>query len=464
MIVRDLLGTGTPAVAFASVDLAFDRFGESLTLVTLQKAIPRIRGDAKVGDDPEDVDFLAAQRLGCWLNQSIELGYQSCAKLLLANGADPNNDYQDADLATEQGHVFGRPLAIAAEAEDAEIAKLLIDHGAILPPRGSWEDETNDGLSCGHALLCAAAEHPHLVSFARRLIDEGAHPEECGNAGAKPLARALAANNIDMAALFLEHGARLFMESMREMSDPHWDTQLNHAAKSWSVDTVEWLLSVEPEFRGSPRLKGRALTESIRARNIPAIELLVARAARISEIHITESLNHNLPLAIVRLLIKHATTDEAGEENWAVERAFDMAARQGKVEILRCFLHEDGMKPKWLSIAAVVLGRVECVQLMLAAGADPNTPASAERFGNALYHAAKKGSMELVQLLLAHGAIINHTPRQCGDALQIAAERGHESIARLLLARGAEVRPSGMSPFAKGVIQRFLGEAERTEN
>ena len=466
MIVRDLLGTGSPAVAFASVDLAFDRFGEKLTLLILQKAIPRIRGDAEVGDDPEDVEYLAAQRLGNWLNQSIELGYQSCVRLLLAEGADPNHDYHGEHLVTELGHICGRPLAIAAEAEEAEIAEVLFDHGATLPPQDSRDDETNNHSSCGYMLLSAAAEHPHLVPFARRLLAEGVYPEERSNEEGTPLARALAANNLDMAALLLKHGACLFLGALNRDDDPHWDREVNLAARSWSVETVEWLLDADVILGESPRLKGMALTESIRGRNVPVIELLVARGASVLEIHIVESFNNDLPLSVVRLLIRHATTDECGEEDWAVEKALDMAARQGKIEVLRRLL-DDGIKPKHLSITAVKLGQVESVKLMLAAGADPNTRAKVQNFGNTLYHAAAMGSMELVRLLLAHGALVNHGSQYGGDATQIAVLAGHEEVVRLLLKHGADLRAidtTGMSPSAEALVQKLLREVGQAED
>ncbi|GIJ92153.1 hypothetical protein Asppvi_011129 [Aspergillus pseudoviridinutans] len=77
----------------------------------------------------------------------------------------------------------------------------------------------------------------------------------------------------------------------------------------------------------------------------------------------------------------------------------------------------------------------------LAEQADINYLGKGDRRRTALQHAVDIGNMELVNMLLAHGADINGAPARYGGAtaLQIAAIRGYLGIARRLIDLGADV-------------------------
>ncbi|BCS23623.1 uncharacterized protein APUU_40067A [Aspergillus puulaauensis] len=72
---------------------------------------------------------------------------------------------------------------------------------------------------------------------------------------------------------------------------------------------------------------------------------------------------------------------------------------------------------------------------------DINYLGAGENRRTALQHAVENGNMELVNLLLHHGANINSTPARDGGAtaLQIASIRGYLGIARRLIELGAEI-------------------------
>jgi ankyrin repeat protein len=55
-----------------------------------------------------------------------------------------------------------------------------------------------------------------------------------------------------------------------------------------------------------------------------------------------------------------------------------------------------------------------------------------ENGGTALIYAAIRGSVEVVQVLLQHGADVNARDRDSKTALTYAVERGHQDIARLI--------------------------------
>ena len=85
---------------------------------------------------------------------------------------------------------------------------------------------------------------------------------------------------------------------------------------------------------------------------------------------------------------------------------------------------------------AVWSGHIELVRLLLDHGADPNIP-HAEGLSTPLHYAAIKGQAAIAALLLDHGANINGVDRSGSTALHLAAARGYIDVVRLLIARKA---------------------------
>ena len=88
---------------------------------------------------------------------------------------------------------------------------------------------------------------------------------------------------------------------------------------------------------------------------------------------------------------------------------------------------------------AVAAGRIDIVQLLLDHGADPNLPE--EQFapkGKALYSAVYHRHYEIAKLLLEHGAFPNPPVESSGDALWVSREwRPDKRMEHLLLSYGA---------------------------
>lgn len=91
---------------------------------------------------------------------------------------------------------------------------------------------------------------------------------------------------------------------------------------------------------------------------------------------------------------------------------------------------------------AAFLGRLAAVELLLAAGADPNVSAANEMRVTALHAAAAQRdpvvSFALVRLLLGHGARVNVAQRGGWTPLHATAAHGPDEQVRLLLAHGAD--------------------------
>jgi ankyrin repeat protein len=86
-------------------------------------------------------------------------------------------------------------------------------------------------------------------------------------------------------------------------------------------------------------------------------------------------------------------------------------------------------------------GHLEIVQLLLNHGADVNIRRGDS--GTALQAASAIGYLEIVQLLLNHGADDNIQGEYYGTALQAASARGHLEIVQLLLNHGADINIQG---------------------
>jgi ankyrin repeat protein len=92
---------------------------------------------------------------------------------------------------------------------------------------------------------------------------------------------------------------------------------------------------------------------------------------------------------------------------------------------------------------AAAAGRMDIVQLLLEHGADPNLPEEqyAPR-GKALYNAVYNGHYEIAKLLLERGAFPNPPVESSGDALWISREwRPDKRMEQLLLSYGAKPAP-----------------------
>ena len=102
-------------------------------------------------------------------------------------------------------------------------------------------------------------------------------------------------------------------------------------------------------------------------------------------------------------------------------------------------LTESPEPPRSLQEAAAC-GNVEELKSLIAQGADVNGREDVLLLYTPLYHAAKNGHKEMVDLLLAKGAQVDvRRGFSGGTPLGYAAEEGHKEIAELLIAHGADV-------------------------
>jgi ankyrin repeat protein len=91
--------------------------------------------------------------------------------------------------------------------------------------------------------------------------------------------------------------------------------------------------------------------------------------------------------------------------------------------------------------AASYNGHIDIVQLLIGHGADVD--AQGGQFVNAFQAASFNGHINIVQLLIEHGANVNAQGGEYGGTLQVASFNGHIDIVQLLIGHGANVNAQG---------------------
>jgi uncharacterized protein len=124
--------------------------------------------------------------------------------------------------------------------------------------------------------------------------------------------------------------------------------------------------------------------------------------------------------------------------------AFSQASQAGDVEKLKVLLAEHpGLVGERSILERTPLheevrqGRLQAVDLLLAAGADVNAK---DKYGKTpLHETARLGHAGILEALLQNGAKVSAADEEWSTPLHEAATKGHADVARLLIARGAKV-------------------------
>ncbi|XP_054431424.1 ankyrin repeat and SOCS box protein 3 isoform X2 [Pteronotus mesoamericanus] len=143
-----------------------------------------------------------------------------------------------------------------------------------------------------------------------------------------------------------------------------------------------------------------------------------------------------------KLLKKGLSVDVADNRGWM---PIHEAAYHNSVECLRMLIHtdssEDYIRTKTFEgfsalHFAASRGHWKIVQILLEAGADPNATTLEET--TPLFLAVENGRIDVLRLLLRHGANVNGSHSMCGwNALHQATFQENAEIIKLLLKRGA---------------------------
>jgi len=348
------------------------------------------------------------------LQLAVEQGATELVTFLLNAGADVN-----APAATslkESNQSIGTTvLQIAVkyyEDTGIELVELLVNAGADVNASPYWDidrydDEIHEEPDTQYGITALqGAVQSGKIEVVRMLLEAGADinaPAANGPYGGKTaLQKAVAMGHIEVIQLLLTAGAEVNAPATRNRSTGR--TALQAAAETGKVELVQILLNYGADV------------------NAPGCSALPFAC---------QSMHTGSPPQVVSTLLA-AGADVNGES--AGQTALQAAIEVGQVEIIQMLLNAgadvNALGCVALSLAAETYPR-QVVPILLAAGADATT----EHGSAALVSVAEQGEVDLVRLLLAAGADVNYPHER--SALEAAISQGRDDVAEVLRSAGA---------------------------
>ena len=427
--------------------------------------------------------------LGWTLVEAILNKHNDITELLLKYGARVDHNFWFS--VPDQS-----PLVKAVGKGDADIVKLLLEHGA----------KQEMGLAITKAILNERAEIIQLLSEHGAQVDDDQF--ELGMFDEPPLVTASINGNTYIVKLLLQHGAKRYLgwalteailnrhndtvhvlvehgakvDNERDYYFVEQDPALLQAVVNGHNDSVKLLLK-----HGANQYLGDALAEAIFRKNIEIVKVLLEYSALedrddwldpplviasetgdtnivkllLDQDRAKEYLNSALAVAsreghseIIKLLLENgANIDDA---NALVE-----ASENGHTDVVQLLSIHGSSQHLPALIAASQRGHNEIIKILLEAGVKVNgvhTTVYGEQC--ALMSASKNGHIETVELLLQHGADINLKNKRGLSALMLASQNGHIKITELLLEHGAQVNLQDTDGLSALMLASKKGDTE----
>ncbi len=391
--------------------------------------------------------WLAARRL------ALE-AERACDDRVLLSGA-ASSDYAEHLLSLAK-RLRARPIRTLAAVTMARRSQLPGRIATILDPRTRRTDMTRSrwipfalstltlavliaSAQLVPATTAVAAELPedapvllHAaedgdVDLARRLLEEGADPDQASPGHGTPLIVAATRGDEELVRLLLDHGADVNRaETGRPRPTGLQRTALNGAARGGHAGVLRMLLDAGAEVDRRVSGDGTALIEAARGGHLESVELLLSAGADADR----KVSGDGSPLI----------SAARGGYSAVVERLLDAGANPNRT------VAGDGSP----LIAAMRSGDQATVNTLLDAGADPDLGVAGD--GNPLLAAAAQGAVELVEELIAYGADVEAAVSGDGNALIAAVRAGNEEAVEALLAAGARA-DAGVAGDGSALIQ-----------
>lgn len=364
-------------------------------------------------------------------------GNTKIVQLLLDAGADVNapagNKYGpmleealDEECDDEKRlECFPTPLQWAAEYENIEVVKLLLEGGADLdlcPTNGEEvelrrleiEISFNDTTAIRTALQAAVANGN--IILVQLLLDAGASANAPG-CGETALQLAARMNDINLVRTLLLHGADINAPA----NQYHGRTALQAAAETGGDELVQLLIDEGADIHAPAAFTGgkTALQAAAKSGNPILVQKLIGFGARVN-----------------------ASASFAGSFT-----AFQAAAGEGDVKIMTILLeagadinakaaHTAG---RTALQAAVEWDDISAVEFLIGAGAAVNGAPSTSQGMSALQASLQNQNTEITKLLLRNNANPNLYSTGGESPLQLATQYGSLSLIQSLIDAGAAV-------------------------
>lgn len=443
------LTTAAKIGSFRLVELFLDAGADVNAMGTTETALQAaaMKGDFDIAqlliDAGADVNATSP-----WTSSALQKAVMSknvaLVQILISRGADTN---------APNGAQKYTALQLAASENDQVLVDLLLTHGAldIIPSmlaasrRGHFkivESLFRFGKALNvssHGACESAALHAGIrcgeIAFVRKLLESGVPVNAMGIEDAihwtTGLELAVLGGNLGLVQLLISSGADVNAPAVGISGQ----TALQTAASTGNVQLLRLLLCAGADVNAaSYGISKTALTSAAAANNLEMVQLLLAYGADITEQRnavLKNAIQKRSSLELVRFLL------ELG-----VEKGFrycEMLAWEPgtdpNVELIQLLLDFDVLEKSHTLIGAIFKSDLALVELLLRFGADVNAVPLYDSCPYALGYAARFGSLEVMQLLLEHGANSQEKAR----ALQAVAQDGMLEAARLLLMSGADV-------------------------
>ena len=358
-------------------------------------------------------------------------GHAAVLDQLIKGGADPNR-------AVRAGET---PLMLAARTASADAVTVLLGAGAKVDAKETWNGQT--------ALMwAAAAGHAPVVQV---LIDHGADLRARSNAGTTPLVFAVRQGDLATVRALLAAGADV------KESRPDRATPLLVAVINGHADLVDLLLDkgADPNVEGGST---QLTVPGVRARPMALKQRTITNSERDSE-GVAQGNIFGRPL--------HAAVHVA---NWHLSDQF-IVVKIDRLRVIKALLAHGAdvnarlsmEEPRWSGaryrrhltgatafLLAAKSADVEVMRLLLAHGADPTistiektTPlmaAAGIAWASNQDRASESQVLDAVKLLVEeHGADVNKVSDLGETAMHAAAYRGANSVVQYLFDKGAKL-------------------------
>jgi len=375
---------------------------------------------AKV-NNTERLKFLIKRGPSTNLNIKDNRGRTACHWAAATNAVDALRLLVSAGIDTESEMDNGsRPLHVAVNNGRLESTKFFID----------LKVDINAETYFGSSALSFACDDNYF-DIALLLLQNGADPDNTSMS--RPLHIA-STQNADIVKLLLEHGADPNARSLCGL------TALHRAAEHGPLESVKVLCAHGADPNAVSR--GR-LTPILHAKEYPIIaELLKAgadpNAADIDgHVAIFECVSLTPCAKTLQILIKYGANVEAQTATGL--RPLYAAAQNGYMwaveTLLKAGAHPSPKIPHKPICISAYFGYIDVVKMLLSHGASVND--KNQDLDEPLYLAAGNGHTEIVKLLLKNNADPNYMSRR--SALDSAAEHGYADIVQILIDAGANV-------------------------
>jgi len=369
------------------------------------------------------------------MSEAALQGETEVISLLLKAGADANSPNAEGQTA----------LMLVARTGNVEAAKLLVNHGATVDAREKWGQQT--------ALIWAAAEsQPQMVKFLlehhadpnsraivrdwqRKVTAEG-RPKDMHRGGFTPLLYAARESCIECAQILLSHGADI------NLPDPDGRTALLIALLNFHWDLAQFLISRHADINAwdfwgeTPLYVAVDLNAPQRTgrADLPPIE--TSSGIDIVALLLKSGANPNVQLKL-RPPYRHAIFDRNNSPIFTTGATPLMrAARGADLESMQLLLAHG---------ALVDLPNINNVTPLLAAAGAGRGMTTIN--GHVL---SEQETITAIRLLTDAGANVNAVPKSGETALHSAALRGWSDLVKVLVADGAQLdvpARTGLTPL-----------------